>query len=452
MAGEFINQAIQARFQFAFTAIFHILWPVLIVGLSIFLVILETLWLKTRDDVYYHHTRFWTRLFLLNLAIGVVTGIPLEFQFGTNWSRFSIASGDIFGHMLGFEATIAFMLEASFLSIMAFGWTRVSRGMHLFATLMVAFGASLSVFWIMDANAWMQTPTGGFYENGKFHVTSNYEAIFNPNMFWAVLHKETACLMITTFVVGGISAWYLFKGRHTAFFLKSFKVSVVAAIVITPLQIYLGDGSGRNVLQHQPAKLAGMEAHWNTNGPGEGAPWHVIAWPDKSRQENRFEINIPNGLSLIATRQSTGIVPGLKEFPLEDQPPVWLPFYGFRIMLAVGFGSFFLMLYTAWAWYRGRLNMDRIHQQRRLLIAWMIAIPMNYLAMEAGWVTREVGRQPWVIYNVLRTGAGASPVHGSMVSISLVMFVIVYTLLFCLFFLFARYIIQKGPSFEQPPK
>ncbi len=452
MAEEFINTVLLSRLQFAYTALFHILWPVLIVGLSIFLVILEVLWLKTKDVTWYHHSRFWTKLLLLNIAIGVVTGMPMEFQFGTNWSRFSRAGGDIFGHLLGFEATIAFMLEASFLSIMIFGRHRVSRGMYLVSTIMVAFGASLSVFWIMDANAWMQTPAGGYFDGHRFRVVSNWEAIFNPNMVWAVLHKETACLMITIFVVGGISAWYLRKGRHVAFFLKSFKMAAAAAILIIPLQIYLGDGSGRNVFEHQPTKLAGMEAHWNTNPPGEGAPWHVVAWPDPDRQKNLFEINIPYGLSVITTRELKGTVPGLKDFPRDLQPPIWLPFYGFRIMIAVGFGSFFLMLYTLRAWFKGRLTAERIGLQRKLLLAWILAIPFNYLALEAGWVTREVGRQPWVIYNILQTGTGVSPVTGPMVGTSLIVFLVIYTLLFDLFLFFGWYTIRKGPSFDPPPK
>ena len=237
-------------------------------------------------------------------------GLPDEFQFGTNWSRFSRAGGDIFGHLLGFEATIAFMLEASFLSIMVFGWKRVRPGMHLLATGMVALGATLSVFWIMDANAWMQTPTGGYFVDGKVHPTSHFEAILNPGFLWSFLHKEVACLMITAFVVAGVSAGYLRRGRDTGFFLKSFKLAVAGALVFAPAQVYLGDGSGRVVFAHQPAKLAGMEAHWETNAPGTGAAWHVVAWPLPSEERNAFEVNIPNGLSLITTRDPQGIVAG----------------------------------------------------------------------------------------------------------------------------------------------
>jgi cytochrome d ubiquinol oxidase subunit I len=290
---------ILSRIQFAITAMFHILWPVATIGLSLFLVFLEARWVLTKKEIYVLHARFWSRLFFLNLAIGVVTGIPMEFQFGTNWSAFSRAGGDFMGHILGYEAAMAFMLEASFIGIMIFGWKRVSPVMHLFATSMVAFGASLSAFWIMVANSWMHTPTGGYFELGKFVITSHWEAIFNPDMFWGVSHMWAAALEISVFVVGGLSAWYLYKKRHTDFFLLSFKWAVVAAVFVTPLQIWLGDGSGRSVYDHVPAKLAAFEAHWQTNPPGAGAPFSILAWPDPEKQENRWSIEIPYVLSLL---------------------------------------------------------------------------------------------------------------------------------------------------------
>mgnify|MGYP002397413978 CR=1 FL=1 len=302
----------------------------------------------------------------------------------------------------------------------------------------------------MTSNAWMQTPAGGYFENWKFHVTSNVEAIFNPNMMWAVLHKEIACLMITTFVVAAVSAWYILKNRHSKFFLISFKMAVAAAVVIIPLQIYLGDGSGRNVFKHQPTKLAAMEAHWQTNEPDEGAPWHILAWPYPAEQKNLVSIDIPYGLSLITTRKPTGVVPDLREFSKELHPPIWLPFYGFRIMLAVGFAAFLLMLYTLWAWRKGRLRHDRIGTQRKLLTAWIIMAPLTYLAMEAGWVVREVGRQPWIIYGLLRTAEGASRIQAGMVGSSLLGFLAVYSVLFLLFVFFAVYILKEGPKFDPP--
>ncbi|MEJ2725996.1 MAG: cytochrome ubiquinol oxidase subunit I [Deltaproteobacteria bacterium] len=441
-----LDHAIISRFQFALTAMFHILWPVLTIGLSLYIVLMEGLWLRTKKECYYRQARFWSRLFILNFAVGVVSGIPMEFQFGTNWAVFSKAGGDIFGHLLGFEATIAFMLEAAFLGIMIWGWKRVSPRMHFFATAMVAFGSSLSAFWIMSANSWMQTPAGGVFQNGQYVMTSSLRSIFNPDMPWGVSHMWIACLEITTFVVGGISAWHLLRNRHVDFFLKSFKTVVIGAVVITPLQIYLGDGSGLEVAKNQPTKLAAMEAHWRTNPPGTPASWNLVAWPDKAKQENLWAIKIPYFLSILETRSLTGQVKGLRDFPVKDQPPIWLPFYAFRIMVGLGFLFFFLVLWTLWNWRKGRLRTDRISQQKKLLYAWLAALPLSYLAMESGWVTREVGRQPWVIYGVLRTQDAVSPLPAYPVVGSLIILGLIYSGLLVFFLLFAWFVIYKGPE------
>ncbi len=439
-----------SRLQFAFTAMFHIIWPVVTIGLSLFLVFLEVRWMGTGKEEYLRHAKYWSRLFFLNVAIGVVTGFPMEFQFGTNWSVFSRAGGDFFGHMLGYEAAMAFMLEASFIGIMIFGWKRVSPGMHLFATSMVALGASLSAFWIMVANSWMQTPRGGFFDQGKFVVTSHLQAIFNPDMMWSVPHMWVAALEISAFVVGGLSAWYLSRGRHTAFFLASFKWAVVAAIVIAPLQIWLGDGSGKAVRMYDPAKLAAFEAHWHTNPSGEGAPFAVLAWPDSEREDNAWSIEIPYVLSLLTTYSSTGQVKGLRDFPQEDRPPVVLPFYAFRIMAGAGFALLALAVWTLWVWRREGLDPGRVAARKWLLRAWMAAVPLSYLAMETGWLTREIGRQPWVISGMLRTAESASPVPAGTVAASLIAFVLVYAFLAFVFFVFARRIIVRGPDPQGP--
>ena len=404
------------------------------------------MWLRSGNKVYYQQARFWTRLFILNFAVGVVSGIPMEFQFGTNWSGFSSAGGDIFGHFLGFEASMAFMLEAAFLSIMVWGWERVPRIMHLLATAMVAFGSSLSAFWIMTANAWMQTPAGGSFESGRFVSASSLEAIFNSDMPWAVSHMWIACLEVTVFVVGGISAWHLIKGRRVKFFLRSFKIVVLSAIVITPLQIYLGDGSGRHIAKTQPTKLAAMESHWHTNAPDEGASWNFLAWPNKSKQKNDWAITVPNGLSLLITHSFHGQVQGLKDFPKEDQPPIWLPFYAFRIMIGLGMFFFFLTLWTLWVWRKGRLKPETVSGQTMLMLSWIIALPLSYVAVESGWITREVGRQPWIIYGILRTSDAASSLPSYTVGGSLLIFALIYGLLFFVFLFFARYIIKRGPE------
>jgi cytochrome d ubiquinol oxidase subunit I len=440
-----------SRYQFALTTIFHINWAVLSVGLSLFLVVLEALWLASGDDDYYRHARFWGRLFVLNFALGVVSGLPLEFQFGSNWGRFAVATGGFFGNILGFETTFAFMLESGFLGLMLFGWGRLSRGLHLFATCMVALGASLSAFWIMVANSWMQTPAGGHWQAGRFICTNFLEALFNPDMFWGVSHMWVACLETTLFAVGGLSAWYLLKRRHAAFFTKSLKVALLAAVLITPAQIYLGDGSGRAVARNQPAKLGAMEAHWRTNPPGTGAPWKALAWPNPAEEENSWTfLTIPRGLSLLVTHSFSGRVPGLRDFAPEDRPPILIPFYAFRVMIGIGFLLFFLMLWSGWQWRRGRLRPEVIVGQKLLLAAWVGAAPLGFLAVETGWLTREVGRQPWIIYGMMRTSEAASRLPAAAVWSSLLGYLAVYTLLLLGLLVFAVRIIKRGPGFEAP--
>jgi cytochrome d ubiquinol oxidase subunit I len=440
-----------SRLQFALTTMFHITWAATSVGLSALLVVMEGLWLKTGDDAYYHHTRFWGRLFLLNFAVGVVSGVPLEFQFGANWAPFAAATGGFFGNILGFETVMAFMLEAGFLGVMLFGWNRVRPKVHFFATCMVALGASLSAFWIMVANSWMQTPAGGHWEAGRYVSTSFWGSLFNPDMPWGVSHMWVACLESTLFMVGGISAWYILKKRHVTFFTKSLQVAVMAAMIMAPLHVWLGDGSGRSVAHTQPTKLAAMEAHWRTNPPGHGAPWKLLAWPDPAKQDNAWTfLTIPNGLSLLITRTFTGQVKGLRDFPPQDQPPIILPFYTFRIMIGVGFGLLGLMLWTLWGWRRGWLRPENIGRQKWLLSAWVAAIPAGLVAIEVGWVTREVGRQPWVIYGLLRTSQGASPLPPAAVGTSLFVYGVIYLLLFTALLVFAGRILKRGPELTRP--
>ncbi len=439
-----------SRLQFAFTAMFHIIWPVLTIGLSLFLVLLEALWIRTGDNDYYRHARFWSKLLVLNFGVGVVSGIPLEFAFGMNWAPFSIASGDFFGNILGFEAAMAFMLEAGFLGIAVFGWHKVPRAVHFLATCMVALGASLSAVWIMVANAWMQTPAGVVQHDGEFIVQSYAAAIFNPAMPTSVAHMWIACLETSLLVIGGISAWYLLRGRESAFFLKSFRLVVLIAAVVMPLQLLIGDEAGQMLAQHQPAKLAAIEAHWNTNEAGRGAPWAVLAWPDVDAETNRWALEIPDALSLLITHSQTGRVQGLRDFPVDERPPVWLTFYSFRLMVLIGFALIALAWWSLWRLWRGDFRPARIGDQRRLLRVWVAALPLGYLAVEMGWLTREVGRQPWVVYGLMRTSEGASALPPSTVATTLAVYVLVYTLLAVVFLVFARRLILKGPNLEEP--
>ena len=447
------DPVILSRLQFAVTAMFHILWPITTVGLSLILLIFELLWLKTGDVDYYRHARFWAKLFLLNFSVGVISGIPLEFEFGTNWSRFSMVTGEFFGNILGYEGAMAFMLEAGFLGIMLFGWMRVPPFIHWLATCMVALGASLSVFWILVANSWMQTPAGIHVENNTIVVDSYFEAIFNKNMPWGVSHMWFACLATSLFVIGGLSAWFILKGRNTDFFLKSFKLVLIGVIFVVPIQLFLGDSSGRHVFANQPAKGAAIEAHWSTNQEGKGASWNLLAWPNKADQKNEWAISIPNVLSVLATGDWHGQVQGLKSFPQDEQPSeIPLIFYSFRIMVAIGMAFLGLMLWTLIVWLKGQLSSHYICNNRLLLRAWIASIPLGYLATECGWIVREVGRQPWVIYGILRTRDAASTLPVSVVAVSLVSFVVIYSILLILFLVFAARIIRKGPDLTLIPR
>lgn len=450
---EFLHDPVLlSRLQFALTAMFHILWPVLTIGLALFLVAVEALWLKTGDADYFRHARFWSRLLMLNFALGVVSGLPLEFEFGTNWAPFSVMSGDFFGNVLGFEGAMAFMLEAGFIGIMALGWERVSRGLHFFATCMVALGASLSAFWILVANAWMQTPDGGHLEAGRFVVDDYWQAIFNPGTVTAAVHMWLACLETSLFVIAGVSAAYLLRNRHVELFMKSFRLAVLAALLVAPAQLWLGDASGQILFRHQPAKAAALEGHWETNRPGHGADWALLAWPDKARQRNDWSLSIPDGLSLLATRDPAGRVTGLRDIPLADQPPALpLLFYAFRLMVGIGFWFLLLTLGTLWTWWRGRLQLPASPAVRRLLKAWVVSIPLGYLAVECGWLVREVGRQPWAVYGLLRTGQAASALPAATVATTLVVYAVLYSILLTVFIIFARRLFRQGPVTETVP-
>ena len=344
------------------------------------------------------------------------------------------------------------MLEAGFLGIMLFGWLRVPPVIHLLATCMVALGASLSAFWILVANSWMQTPAGIHLENNRVVVDSYFAAIFNKNMPWGVLHMWFACLTTSLFVVGGLSAWYIIKNRNTDFFLKSFKLALIGVIFVVPIQLSLGHGSGREVFVNQPAKGAAIEAHWTTNQEGKGAAWNLLSWPTQMEQKNAWALSIPNGLSVLATGDRLGQVQGLKSFPQADQPPaIPLIFYSFRIMVVIGLVFMGLMVWTSVAWLKGQLSAESICTHRWLLRAWIASIPLGYVATECGWIVREVGRQPWVIYGLLRTRDAASTLPASVVAVSLVTFVVIYSSLFILFLIFAARIIRKGPDLTLMP-
>ncbi len=448
-----MDTVVLSRAQFALTAIFHMLWPVLTTGMGIYLVVVEGLWLKTRNSDYYHHARFWAKLYVLNFGIGVASGLPMEFQFGTNWAPFSEAVGDFFGSILGFEASMAFMLEAGFLGIMLFGWQRVPPVIHYLATIMVAFGANLSTFWILAANSWLQTPAGTELVEGKFIVLDYFKAILNPFMVTSVSHMFLATLETSLFVIGGISAWYILNKRHVAFFSRSFKIILAVAIVVAPLQIAMGHESGVQVAEYQPTKLAAMEAQWETIPAGSVADWTIVALPDEKGETNRWDLKLPNALSYILELKPrlSMDVKGLKDYPREDRPRmIGLIFYAFRIMVGIGFALAGLMLLTVIQWLRGALSPERLAEQKWLLRFWILAAPMGYIAVESGWIVRCVGRQPWVVYGQLRTVDAASSIPASNVLVSLLSFAAIYSVLFISAIYFGSRIIRKGPNLDLP--
>lgn len=451
---EFLSDTvILSRLQFAVTAIFHMLWPILTTGMAIYLIIMEGLWLKTRNENYYYHARFWSKLYVLNFGIGVASGLPMEFEFGTNWGPFSQSVGDFFGSVLGFEASMAFALEAGFLGIMLFGWERVPPIMHYFATIMVAVGANLSIFWILSANSWLQTPAGGQFVDGHFVVGDYFQAIFNPFMLNSVLHMFFATLETSLFVIGGISAWYIINQRHAEFFTLSFKIVLAIAIAVTPLQLYIGHLSGEQVYHYQPTKLAAMEAQWETIPAGESPSWSAIAIPNDKAEQNDWEISIPGLLSYILEikPQLSEPVLGLKEYAPEDRPhQIGLIYYAFRIMIAIGFILAGLMAVTTLEWLRGKLSAENITQQRWLLRLWLLAAPLGYIAVECGWIVRCVGRQPWVVYGEIRTADGVSQIPASNVLASLTAFTVVYSILFVFALYFGSRIIRQGPNLNLP--
>lgn len=439
-----MDTVLLSRLQFGVTTLFHMLFPTLTIGLAVFLVVVELLWLKTREELYYRMYRYWARFFAVNFGVGVVTGIVLEFEFGTNFARFSQAAGNVISPLLAFEILTAFFLESGFLGIMLFGWKRVSRQMHFLATVLVATGTIISSFWILAANSWMQTPAGYTLVGDKFLMTDFYAVIFNPSTLVRMAHTTVAAFQTSVFVVAGVSAYYLLKGRHEALFRRALGIALVMAALFTPLQIFLGDLSGRVVGKHQPAKLAAMEGHWETNTRG-GAGFTVLALPDQEKELNRFELSIPNGLSLLATHSLDGIVPGLKEFRRQDRPNVLLVFTTFRIMIAVGMLYLLVMAWAFLLWRTGRL-----YEDRRFLRTLFAVHPLGFLAVETGWITTEAGRQPWLVYDLMRTSEGISPVPPGSVLWSLALFLVIFASIGSIYAYYVARMIRQGPDLSSP--
>jgi len=427
-----------ARIQFAFTVTFHIIFPTFTIGLSAYIATLEVMWLRTGHDHYHLLGRFWTKIFAVSFAMGVVSGIVLSYQFGTNWSRFSLVVGNVVGPLIGYEVLTAFFLEATFLGIMLFGWNRVPPWLHVFACIAVAVGTSMSAFWILSANSWMQTPVGHAMRDGIAYPADWITIIFNPSFPYRLAHMLNAAYLTTSFVVLAVGARYLLAGRHIEQAKTMVRMAVGFAAIVAPLQLVIGDLHGLNTAKYQPIKIAAMEAHWDGTKPGD---FHIFAWPDEKAEMNRYALSIPKAGSLLITRDPDGLYPGLKSVPPRDRPPVPLVFYSFRLMLLIGF----CMIGAAWIglmlWRRGRLFDTRWFLWPAAHVWWA-----GFVAVVAGWVVTESGRQPWLVQGILRTADSLSPVPGASIAASLALFVVVYGIVFSMGIYYINRLIAKGPE------
>ncbi|MCO8094556.1 MULTISPECIES: cytochrome ubiquinol oxidase subunit I [Acinetobacter] len=430
-----------ARIQFAFTVSFHIIFPAISIGLASFLAILEWRWLKTQNPIFQDLFKFWVKIFAVAFGMGVVSGVVMSYQFGTNWSEFSRVAGSVTGPLLAYEVLTAFFLEAGFLGIMLFGWGRVGPKAHFFSTLMVAIGTCISMFWILSSNSWMQTPQGFAIENGLIVPQDWFAIVFNPSFPYRLAHMAMAAFLVSALLVAATAAWHLIKGRRDALVKTSFSMAMWLLLVLAPLQVIVGDMHGINTLEHQPAKLAAMEGHWETNHD-EGMPLYLFGIPDMEAEETKYAVAIPNLGSLILTHSMDGKVTGLKDFAPEDRPNSLVVFWSFRIMVGLGVLMLLLALWGAWARTRGRFYESRALHRFALIMG-----PSGFIAMLAGWFTTEVGRQPWVVYGIMRTKDALSPVSAEQVGLTLIIFVVVYCVVFGIGIYYMLRLMHKGPDF-----
>lgn len=428
-----------ARIQFGFTVSFHIIFPAITIGLASFLAVLEGLWLKTRNEAYRDLYHFWVKAFAVNFGMGVVSGLVMAYQFGTNWSGFSQFAGSITGALLTYEVLTAFFLEAGFLGVMLFGWNRVGPRLHFFATCMVALGTILSTFWILASNSWMQTPQGFIIQNGIVIPESWMKIIFNPSFPFRLLHMSTAAFLCTAFFVGASAAWHLLRGNKTPAIKKMLSMSLWMALIVSPIQAFLGDAHGLNTLEHQPAKIAAIEGHWeNTNS--DPTPLILFGIPDMEQERTKYALEIPKLGSLILTHSLAKQIPALKSFPKQDRPNSTIVFWSFRIMAGLGMLMILMGLVSLWLRFKGRL-----YDSRPFLWFTLLMGPSGLIALVAGWFTTEVGRQPWVIYGLLRTRDAVSP-HGTLhMTLSLLAFILVYASVFGVGYIYLIRLIKKGP-------
>ena len=437
-----------ARIQFAANITFHILFPTITIALGWALLFFRLRWLKTRDDGWLMAYRFWTKVFALSFALGVVSGIVMSFQFGTNWPGFMERVGNVAGPLLGYEVLTAFFLEATFLGIMLFGHGKVSERVHLIATALVAFGTTMSAFWILALNSWMHTPAGFEIRDGEFFVTSWLQVVFNPSFPYRLVHMLLASGLTMAFLVAGVAAWQLLKGKANASTDKSLRFGLTVGAVLIPLQILAGDFHGLNTLQHQPAKIAAMEGVWQTE---RGAPLLLFALPDEDTRSNHYEIGIPKGASLILKHDPDGEIKGLDEFR-GAHPPVAPVFWAFRIMVGTGL----LMLLASWAglWLLRRRGWQGAALPRPVLGGLALMAFSGWTATVAGWYVTEVGRQPWIVQGLLRVDEVASAVPAPYIALTLALYLSVYLALLVAYVSVVKHMAEKPVPMPEaaPPR
>ena len=427
-----------ARLQFGFTIAFHIIFPSFTIGLSAYIATLEVLWGWTGKDRYKRLAGFWTKIFAVSFAMGVVSGVVLSYQIGTNWSRFSAIVGNVVGPLIGYEVLSAFFLEATFLGILLFGGNRVPRALHVFSAIAVAVGTSISAFWILSANSWMQTPAGYEMRNGVAYPVDWLAIIFNPSFPYRFAHMLNAAFLTTAFVVLAVGARHLLAGRHLEESRTMMRMAIGLTAILAPLQLFLGDQHGLNTLEHQPIKIAAIEAHWDGSKPGD---FELFAWPDEKTETNRFAISIPRVASLLITHDPNGLFPGLKSVPPQDRPPIPSVFFAFRIMVGIGLLMIAAALFGAWLWWRRRLFETRWY-------LWIVSQGwwVGFVAVISGWIVTESGRQPWIATGILRTADAMSPVPAASILGTLALFVLVYGVVFSVGIYYINRLIAKGPE------
>ena len=434
-----------SRLQFAFTIAFHIIFPSFTIGLASFLAVLEGLWLATRREVFKTLYLFWVKVFAISFGMGVVTGVVMSYEFGTNWSVFARAAAPVIGPALAFEVLTAFFLESSFLGVMLLGWKRVGPGLHFTATCLVAFGTLLSAFWIISANSWMQTPVGFVAgPDGKLLAADWWQVIFSPSFPDRFAHMVLAAYLVTALVVGAASAFTLLRDRDQAESKMALRMAIGMLALVAPLQLIVGDAAGKQILHTQPSKLAAVEAFWDTKA---GQAFHIVAWPDRNIAGNRWEVSIPRLGSLITAGDANARITGLKDFAPRDRPPVAVVFWAFRVMVGLGVAMIGLGAWGVFLWWRGGPERSRLFLRAATAMG-----PAGFIAVIAGWTVAEVGRQPWVIWGVLRTANAVSPVGAHQVSASLLAFMVIYATIFSAGVLYILRLMAVGPIIVERPE